>query len=429
MVLAFDVDLIHIASTPLQMLVVVVMLTAAFAGLLMAFTVLASPLVDRRWPADQPIDPTEMLWGEAGGYVERNFKGLDLESSRDIASQFVERKVAAGELVVEQGEPSTHFYVVKDGTFEVLQRLEVGGMVREETIRRYGEGDSFGEVGILRRMPRTATVRAISAGTVLELSAEDFVVGTVSSAADDNVLLERVDRYLADDRRRSQVAAPSGLGFLAGGDQPDSGGDQPDSGGDEPDSGGHQRPDAATTLAADALAAVDQIGHDAPTEVVEPAAVAEPEPIVVEPAPPAPPAPPALPAPAPAPGPAAATPPPPPPPPAPAVPAPAPPIAVAPTPPAPPPPAAPVAPPPPPPPAVPVAPPPPPAAPVFAVDHVVGAGGLSAWAQPDGSQAPIATLPPGLGLAVVERQGAWVRVQTSTGWQGWVDGRALPPST
>jgi len=66
---------------------------------------------------------------------------------------------------------------------------------------------------------------------------------------------------------------------------------------------------------------------------------------------------------------------------------------------------------------------------VFAVDHVVGAGGLSAWAQPDGSQAPIATLPPGLGLAVVERQGAWVRVQTSTGWQGWVDGRALPPST
>jgi hypothetical protein len=66
---------------------------------------------------------------------------------------------------------------------------------------------------------------------------------------------------------------------------------------------------------------------------------------------------------------------------------------------------------------------------VFTPDHVVGAAGMSAWAGPDGSQPPVASLPPGLGLVVVERQGAWVRVQTSTGWQGWVDGRALPQSS
>jgi len=258
-VFAFDVDLIRISSTPLQLLVVVLVLTALVLAFMFAMTTILAPLVDRRWPADEPINATEMLWGEAGGYVERTFRGLDLASSKDLASNFVERKVKAGEVVIEQGDPSTHFYVVKDGSFEVGQRIEVGGMVRQETIRRYGAGDSFGELGILRRIPRTATVRALTEGTVLELTAEDFVVGTVLSAADDNVLLDRVDQYLAEDRRRARVDAPAGMSFLDGG------------GADEP-------PVAAPAPVAVAAPEADPEPAPIPAAVVDPIPEPAPEP-------------------------------------------------------------------------------------------------------------------------------------------------------
>jgi RsiW-degrading membrane proteinase PrsW (M82 family) len=78
-------------------------------------------------------------------------------------------------------------------------------------------------------------------------------------------------------------------------------------------------------------------------------------------------------------------------------------------------------------------PPPPARAPVlrsaFAPDAVVPATGLPAWAQPDATSHLVGQLPPGLPVQVVQRLGAWAHVLTSTGWSGWVDGRALAPGT
>jgi len=51
--------------------------------------------------------------------------------------------------------------------------------------------------------------------------------------------------------------------------------------------------------------------------------------------------------------------------------------------------------------------------------------GLPARAQPAPTSRLVGQLPPGLPVQVVERLGAWAHVLTSTGWSGWVDGRAL----
>lgn len=57
--------------------------------------------------------------------------------------------------------------------------------------------------------------------------------------------------------------------------------------------------------------------------------------------------------------------------------------------------------------------------------HVVPTEGLPAWAGPDGSVAPAATLDPGLDVMQLEQRGEWAHVRCSNGWEAWVDARRL----
>ncbi|HEY7600461.1 MAG TPA: PrsW family glutamic-type intramembrane protease [Candidatus Limnocylindrales bacterium] len=72
-------------------------------------------------------------------------------------------------------------------------------------------------------------------------------------------------------------------------------------------------------------------------------------------------------------------------------------------------------------------PPPPPPAAAWLPTHVVPVTGMAAWAAPDPSQPPSASIPAGVPLRVIEVRGAWGRVDAANGWSGWVDGRLLVP--
>jgi CRP-like cAMP-binding protein len=293
-VLAFNVDVVKLSSTPLEVLVVGLILAAVASLGFFLFTIVGSPFVDKRWPADEPLNAIEMLWGESGGYIQRTFRGLDLGVSKDIAAQFQEVKYKAGDTIIEQGDPATHFYVVKDGNVEVSQTVDIGTARREDVINQFGPGQSFGETAILRRSARTASVRALSDCTVLELSAEDFVAGAALSAAEDNELLARVDSYMqADAARASSAKGATGIGFLT-----------------------REEARVDTAPAAGGWRAT----HRVPNE-------------------------------------------------------------------------------------------------------------LSAWAEPDPGAAPIAQLPAGLDVSVIEERGSWARVTAENGWEGWVDGRGLETRT
>ena len=126
MTLAIDLDVFNVGSTPLQMLLVVLILTMLVALVIMLVTQILSPYLNRRWPATAPLSPTELLWGEAGGHVKRTFRGLDLEEQKDIASQLAERELAAGAAITNQGDPATAFYLLKSGTAEAVQ-VDAGG--------------------------------------------------------------------------------------------------------------------------------------------------------------------------------------------------------------------------------------------------------------------------------------------------------------
>jgi CRP-like cAMP-binding protein len=93
-------------------------------------------------------------------------EGLDLIRSAELFAPLPERSierlarcaqlvtVPAGEAVVTQGEPGDLFYVIESGTAEVL--------ISDGLSTTLGPGGTFGEIALLRDVPRQATVRATS---------------------------------------------------------------------------------------------------------------------------------------------------------------------------------------------------------------------------------------------------------------------------
>ena len=75
--------------------------------------------------------------------------------------------VAAGGAVVEEGDDGDRFYVVLTGMFTVSQ----ASMGPRSVLR---PGDYFGEVALTRGIPRTASVRALTAATVASCDRATF---------------------------------------------------------------------------------------------------------------------------------------------------------------------------------------------------------------------------------------------------------------
>jgi MFS family permease len=95
--------------------------------------------------------------------------GSSLEAALD---RLVAIPVRAGQAVVREGEPADRFYIIESGTFVVTQRAAAGA---EREIRTLAPDDVFGELGLLRGAPRSATVTARTDGLVLALDGPTFL--------------------------------------------------------------------------------------------------------------------------------------------------------------------------------------------------------------------------------------------------------------
>jgi MFS family permease len=101
------------------------------------------------------------------------FDGLAPAALEQAARHLTRMRVTPGQVVVRQGEPADRFFHVLDGTFEVAQTKDPGGAPR--FLRTLGPDDVFGEIGLLRGVPRTATVTATGDGTLLALDGGRFL--------------------------------------------------------------------------------------------------------------------------------------------------------------------------------------------------------------------------------------------------------------
>ena len=83
----------------------------------------------------------------------------------------VEKRYAAGEIVFRQGDVPDRLYVIGKGEVDVIR--ETPGQ-EGVVLARLGEGQFFGEIGILSDTPRTATIRAATDVEVLSIHRSYF---------------------------------------------------------------------------------------------------------------------------------------------------------------------------------------------------------------------------------------------------------------
>lgn len=92
---------------------------------------------------------------------------LPLPAIEQLARGLQPVTVPAGTVVFDQGDIGDHYYVIESGEAEVV--------AEGRTVVRLRAGQAFGEIALLRQVPRTATVRAATPLLLQALTSEHFL--------------------------------------------------------------------------------------------------------------------------------------------------------------------------------------------------------------------------------------------------------------
>ena len=128
------------------------------AGILLGDWLTAAPSAD---PARARLGKVPMLAGLSPARLE-------LAERRAVPIP-----MQASDVIIRQGDEADRFYVIVDGTVDVTQATDAEPTPRH--LRTMGEGEAFGEIGLLTGVPRTATVTAATDGQLLALDRDDFL--------------------------------------------------------------------------------------------------------------------------------------------------------------------------------------------------------------------------------------------------------------
>jgi len=132
-----------------------------------------------RWLAEHP-DETDEVSAEARARIDRSEVATmiaelvgDAEPAlvQEVLDRVVWRHLAAGELLFEEGDPADACFFVVAGRLFVSTKGAGGELI---ALAELGRGEVVGELGLLDRAPRSATVRALRDTTLAVFSADVF---------------------------------------------------------------------------------------------------------------------------------------------------------------------------------------------------------------------------------------------------------------
>jgi len=119
------------------------------------------------------------------------FAPLPVATLERLSHDLAPIEFAGGEDVIVQGDRGDRFFVIEEGEVEVFEN----GKFR----RNEGPGESFGEIALLRDVPRTATVRTIVDTRLLVLERDQFLMAVTGHRRS-----SQVAHTVIDDRWASQ---------------------------------------------------------------------------------------------------------------------------------------------------------------------------------------------------------------------------------
>lgn len=139
-------------------------------------------------------------------YLAKALPTLTEEQLSRTTQKLQELTFPAGAVIVRQDDPADRFYIVTKGEAEVRWRAPDG---TERPVARIGEGQYFGEIGLLREGRRSASVYAATPVTLLMLERVTFVALMEASGS----TRDRLDEVIA-----ARLANLSGTKASAGAD-------------------------------------------------------------------------------------------------------------------------------------------------------------------------------------------------------------------
>jgi predicted MFS family arabinose efflux permease len=121
------------------------------------------------------------------------FRGATRSTLEHVAEVLREESVGAGVSVIRQGDPPDDLFVVIEGGLEVVAETTEGDLI----VAALSPGDFFGEIGLLRQIARTATVRTVRPSDLYRIPGQEFLDIVSQGAVRSRVLTRAAQSRLA----------------------------------------------------------------------------------------------------------------------------------------------------------------------------------------------------------------------------------------
>jgi hypothetical protein len=112
-------------------------------------------------------------------------RGPELEG---VARALVPVSVEAGQVIMRQGDEGDRYYAIADG--------EVAVVKQGREVARLGRGEGFGEIALVRDVPRTATVTALRRSSLYSLEKDRFILAVTGHAPVERAVEETITRRM-----------------------------------------------------------------------------------------------------------------------------------------------------------------------------------------------------------------------------------------
>ncbi len=148
----------------------------------------------------------EILSKHSRELIEKNplFGNLTPEQMEELLGLMYEQRVSVGVNVVQEGEPGDAIYIICSGTAEVLKEDDHGEFHHIALLKK---GDVIGEISLIDKRPRSATVRAVEDMTLVGLNVNDLEKHSKPEVSLSNILKVNFAKTLSQNIRNLNTKA------------------------------------------------------------------------------------------------------------------------------------------------------------------------------------------------------------------------------